>query len=57
MLNFPGRLAADPIGFARRMAGLLDLDADRVRHWLFARCVQESVREPNLRAVAVQLAT
>ena len=25
MLNFPGRLAADPGGFARRMAELLDL--------------------------------
>ena len=56
MLNFPGRLAADPAGLARRMAGLLDLDADRVRLWLFARCVQESVCEPDLRTVAVQLA-
>jgi streptomycin 6-kinase len=56
MLNFPGRLAADPAGLARRMAGLLDLDADRVRLWLFARCVQESVCEPNLRTVAVRLA-
>jgi len=56
MLNFPGRLAADPAGFARRMVGLLDLDADRVRLWLFARCVQESVCEPDLRTVAVQLA-
>src|SRR5204862_81722 len=52
MLNFPGRLAADPAGLARRMAGLLDLDADRVRLWLFARCVQESVCEPNLRTGA-----
>jgi streptomycin 6-kinase len=56
MLNFPGRLAADPAGFSGRMAGLLDLDADRVRLWLFARCVQESVCEPNLRNVAIQLA-
>ena len=37
MLNFPGRLAADPAGLARRMAGLLDLDADRVRLWLRPR--------------------
>jgi streptomycin 6-kinase len=56
MLNFPGRLAADPAGFAHRMAGLAGLDPDRVRHWLFARCVQESVGEPELRPVAVRLA-
>jgi streptomycin 6-kinase len=56
MLNFPGRLAADPAGFADRMAGLLGLDPQRVRHWLFARCVQESVDAPNLRAVAARLA-
>src|SRR5215467_13023832 len=49
MLNFPGRLAADPRGLADRMAGLLDLDPRRVRLWLFARCVQESVEEPDLR--------
>lgn len=56
MLNFPGRLAADPAGFAERMADLLDLAPDRLRHWLFARCVQESVDAPNLRAAAVRLA-
>jgi streptomycin 6-kinase len=56
MLNFPGRLAADPAGFARRMAGLLTLDAERLRQWLFARCVQESVLAPDLRTVAIQLA-
>lgn len=53
MLNFPGRLAADPGGFAARMAGL---DAGRVRLWLFARCVQESVADPDLQAVAARLA-
>lgn len=56
MLNFPGRLAGDPAGFATRMAGLLGLDADRLRSWLFARCVQESVGVPHLRAAAIQLA-
>jgi streptomycin 6-kinase len=56
MLNFPGRLAADPRGLADRMAGLLDLDRERVRLWLFARCVQESVDEPDLREVAAKLA-
>jgi streptomycin 6-kinase len=56
MLNFPGRLAADPRGLADRMAGLLGLDPGRVRLWLFARCVQESVEEPDLREVAAKLA-
>jgi streptomycin 6-kinase len=56
MLNFPGRLAADPAGFASRMAGLTGLEPDRVRAWLFARCVQESVRESELRPVALRLA-
>jgi streptomycin 6-kinase len=56
MLSFPGRLAGDPGGFADRMAGLLGLDAGRLRSWLFARCVQESVGVPHLRAAAVQLA-
>jgi len=56
MLNFPGRLAADPRGLADRMAGLLDLDPRRVRLWLFARCVQESVEEPDLREAAAKLA-
>jgi streptomycin 6-kinase len=36
MLNFPGRLTADPAGFARRMASLLDRDPERLRLWLFA---------------------
>jgi streptomycin 6-kinase len=38
------------------MAGLAGLDSDRVRQWLFARCVQESVGEPELRPVAARLA-
>jgi streptomycin 6-kinase len=56
MLNFPDRLASDPGGLAARMAALLDLDRRRVRLWLFARCVQESVEEPALREVAAALA-
>jgi streptomycin 6-kinase len=56
MLNFPGRLAADPAAFARRMADLLDLDPQRLRYWLFARCVQESVNDPHLRIPATQIA-
>lgn len=42
MLNCPGRLAADPVALADRMAVLTDLDASRVRSWLFARCVVDS---------------
>jgi streptomycin 6-kinase len=56
MLNCADRLSADPAGLARRMADLLDLDADRVRLWLFARCVQESVGWPGLGKVAARIA-
>jgi streptomycin 6-kinase len=56
MLNCEERLAADPAGLADRMAGLAGLDADRVRQWLFARCVWESVGRPVMRHVAAALA-
>jgi streptomycin 6-kinase len=38
------------------MASLLDLDSERLRVWLFARCVQESADHPPLLPVARQLA-
>ena len=38
------------------MADLLGLDADRLRLWLFARCVQESVDWPGLAEVARRIA-
>ena len=56
MLNCEERLHADPRSLARRMAGLLDLDPDRVLAWLFARCVQESAEWPALASVARTLA-
>lgn len=56
ILNFLDRLVADPAGFAQRMADLLDLDAARLRQWLFARCVQESIDQPDLRSVVLDLA-
>jgi streptomycin 6-kinase len=56
MLNCPDRLHADPLGFTRRMADLVGVDADRLRLWLFARCVQESAGDPQLGEVAVAVA-
>jgi streptomycin 6-kinase len=56
MLDCEERLAVDPAGLAQRMADLLDLDGERVRRWLFARCVIEGVDDPGLQAVAAALA-
>jgi streptomycin 6-kinase len=56
MLCCDARLAADPAGLADRMARLAGLDPGRVRLWLFARSVKESIGSPTLRQVASQLA-
>ena len=56
LLNCSGRLTADPRGLARRVAGLLQLDSDRLLLWLFARCVIESAEWPNLAEVARRIA-
>jgi streptomycin 6-kinase len=56
MLNCDHRLATDPVGLARRMADLLDLDRDRVRLWLLARCAQEALRDGTMREPARTLA-
>jgi streptomycin 6-kinase len=56
MLNCEARLAADPGALALRMADLGGLDGGRVRQWLFARSVQESVGSPLMRQVAARLA-
>lgn len=56
MLNCDSRLATDAAGLADRMAALADLDRGRVRRWLFARAVKESIGSPLLRRVATQLA-
>jgi streptomycin 6-kinase len=56
LLNCDQRLTADPIGLAWRMADLAGLDPDRLTHWLFARCVQESLDQPGLLEVAARLA-
>lgn len=56
MLHCHERLATDPAGLARRMAELLELDSDRVRLWLFARCAQESLHDEVMLAAARRLA-
>jgi streptomycin 6-kinase len=56
LLNDPSRLQRDPLGRSVQMAGLLDLDAERLRLWLFARCVQECFTWPYLREVARAIA-
>lgn len=56
MLNCEERLAADPAGLAERMASLAGVDGGRVRLWLFARCVWESVGSPIMQNVAARLA-
>jgi streptomycin 6-kinase len=55
MLNHD-RLPRDPRAFADRLADLCGLDRERVRLWLFARCVIETRNWPELLDVVVQLA-
>src|SRR5262245_39845449 len=45
LLNCAESLQADPIGLLTRVADLAGLDPARVRQWLFARCIQESLGE------------
>ena len=60
LLNCNGSLQADPIGLLTEVAELAGLDPARVRQWLFARSVEECLRErspwPTLDAVARRLA-
>ena len=55
MLNC-SRLFTDPLGLARRLAALLDIELDRLLLWLFARVVQESSGCAELCALAMRLA-
>ena len=41
LFNCDARMRADPLGTIRRVAGLLDLDYERVRLWTFARAAAE----------------
>ena len=56
MLNHPDRLGADPFALCDRMAHLCGLPPERLRLWLFARCVVESGGRPSLADVARVLA-
>ena len=56
MLNCDERLATDPAALSRRMAELLEIDPERVRLWLFARCAQESLHALTMREPARRLA-
>jgi len=47
LLNCDASLQADAIGLLTEVADLAGLDPDRVRQWLFARCVEESLRESS----------
>lgn len=49
------RLMSGPGELSDRMAGLLDLDPERLRLWLFARCAQECPEWNALYDVAVAL--
>ena len=56
MFNCEERLTHDPEGLSRRMAELAELDVKRVRLWLFARCVQESIHALPMRELARRIA-
>ena len=45
VLNCTASLRADPISLLTELADLAGLDPERVKQWLFARCVEESLRE------------
>ena len=54
-LNCKDRLVADPRALAARMAGLLELDPERLLVWLFAYCVVQSVDFPWMLGVAERI--
>lgn len=56
MFDSRERLIADPFAFVRELSRRLDLDPERLRLWLFARSVQETLDAPDLVPVATALA-
>jgi len=58
LLNCDASLVADPMGLLTEVADLAGLDRDRLRLWLFARCVEQTFRSHNpwaLNAVIAKL--
>jgi streptomycin 6-kinase len=47
LLNCTASLVTDPIRLLAQVADLAGLDAGRVRQWLFARCVEEHLRDDS----------
>ena len=45
LFNCRQRMAVDPFGTMRRFADLLEVDAERVRLWMFARSAAEPREE------------
>ena len=56
MLNCEERVRTSPLDLVHRMADLVGLDRDRLRLWLFARSVQESITWPGMAEVARRVA-
>ena len=56
MITCDERVITDPEGLIRRIANLLDLDADRLRLWLFTRCIHHCLDQPTLYDVATRIA-
>lgn len=56
LLNCRERLHDDPIAMVERFSSLLDLDAVRVRQWLYARIAVDWRRDPSVAAIASKLA-
>ena len=56
MLNCEERLMADPLALCDRVAPLAELDPQRLRLWLFARCAVELWHWPSLAGVVRALA-
>jgi streptomycin 6-kinase len=56
LLNCEDRLAQGPSDLIKHIAGLLDLDSERLSLWMFARCIIESPDWPELVPIARQLA-
>ena len=56
LLNCADRLREDASSLIARVAGMADVDAGRVREWMFARCALQSPALADLKDVAHRLA-